>query len=285
MSTLQEKIVRLYKKAATSLPPDVENALMRSAKAEKDGSASKASLLAILENIKIARKTGRPLCQDTGVPVFFVKVPREQSQVGIQNTIIRATRIATEEIPLRPNAVDILSDKNSGDNTGIGFPIIYFEEAQENTITIDLMLKGSGCENVSQIYKLPLEELKAERDLDGVRRCALDAIHRAQGRACPPYILGIGIGASRDQVTRFAKYQLMRNLEKTNKVKVLSELEKRLLVEINQLGIGPLGLGGKTTAIGVKIGVNHRHPASYFVEVSISCWADRRARLVWQGKS
>ena len=277
----QEEIVELYRQAATYLPEDVEDALRHAATIEKDRSAAKAALSSILENIRIARETERPLCQDTGVPVFFVKVPRKQSQLKLKHIIIESTRIATEEVPLRPNAVDVISDKNSGDNTGIGFPIIYFEETQDGTTTVDLMLKGSGCENVSQIYKLPFLELKAERDLEGVRRCALDAIHRAQGRACPPYVLGIGIGASRDQVTRLAKNQLMRNLGDPNNIKVLSELEKRLLDDINQLGIGPLGLGGKTTAIGVKIGVNHRHPASYFVEVAISCWADRRARLIW----
>lgn len=281
MRILQEEIVELYRQAATYLPEDVEDALRHAATIEKDRSAAKAALSAILENIRIARETERPLCQDTGVPVFFVKIPRKQSQLKLKHIIIESTRIATEEVPLRPNAVDVISDKNSGDNTGIGFPIIYFEETQDGTTTVDLMLKGSGCENVSQIYKLPFQELKAERDLEGVRRCALDAIHRAQGRACPPYVLGIGIGASRDQVTRLAKNQLMRNLGDPNNIRVLSELENRLLDDINQLGIGPLGLGGKTTAIGVKIGVNHRHPASYFVEVAISCWADRRARLIW----
>jgi fumarate hydratase class I len=281
MGSLQEEIVNLYKKAATSLPQDIEESLTQAAKTEKNGSTSKAALASILENIRIAREKERPLCQDTGVPVFFVKVPRKRSQIEVKNAILEATRIATEEIPLRPNAVDIISDKNSGNNTGIGFPVIYFEESPDNDITLDLMLKGSGCENVSQLYKLPLEELKAERDLDGVRRCALDAICRAQGRACPPYILGIGIGASRDQVTKLAKVQLMRDLEDTNSIMTLSELEKRLIAEINQLGIGPLGLGGKTTTLGVKIGANHRHPASYFVEVCISCWADRRARLTW----
>jgi fumarate hydratase, class I len=281
MDSMQEEIVNLYKKAATSLPQDIEESLTQAAKTEKNGSTAKAALASILENIRIAREKERPLCQDTGVPVFFVKVPRKRSQIEVKNVILEATRIATEEVPLRPNAVDIIGDKNSGDNTGIGFPVIYFEESPDNAITLDLMLKGSGCENVSQLYKLPLEELKAERDLDGVRRCALDAICRAQGRACPPYILGIGIGASRDQVTKLAKVQLMRDLEDTNSIMTLSELEKRLIAEINQLGIGPLGLGGKTTALGVKIGVNHRHPASYFVEVCISCWADRRARLIW----
>src|SRR3989304_3851731 len=155
MGTLHREIIKLYREAATSLPKDVEDSLRHAAKAEKDGSTAKAALSAILENIRIARETERPLCQDTGIPVFFVKAPRKQSQLVLKNTIIESTRIATEEVPLRPNAVDILSDKNSGDNTGIGFPIIYFEESQDNTTTVELMLKGSGCENVSQLYKLP----------------------------------------------------------------------------------------------------------------------------------
>jgi len=281
MIKLRDNIVELYRKAATALPSDVEEALRYSYNDEDDGSNAKNALSAILENIKVARETGRPMCQDTGVPVFFVKAPKGLSQLELKDTIIEATKIATEEIPLRPNAVDIISDKNSGDNTGVGVPIIYFEESLNSTLTIELMLKGSGCENVSQLYRLPFEELKAERDLDGVRRCGLDAVYRAQGRACPPYIIGIGIGASRDQVTRLSKEQLLRRLEDRNETKVLSELELRLLNEINQLRIGPLGLGGKTTAIGVKIGVNHRHPASYFVDFSICCWANRRANLKW----
>ncbi|HYA11578.1 MAG TPA: fumarate hydratase [Thermodesulfovibrionales bacterium] len=281
MSRLRERIVKLYREAATSLPQDVENALEHAYEAEKGGSIGKIALSAILENIRIARDTERPLCQDTGVPIFFVRIPKGQSHLELKDTIVEATRIATKEVPLRPNAVDIISDKNSGDNTGIGFPIIYFEESHDSTFRIELMLKGSGCENVSQLYKLPFEELRAERDFDGVRRCGLDAVYKAQGRACPPYIIGIGIGASRDQVTRLAKDQLLRRIEDTNNIEVLSGLEERILKEINQLGIGPLGLGGKTTALGIKIGVNHRHPASYFVDVSICCWANRRASLTW----
>lgn len=281
MFKLRDGIVELYRKAATSLPQDVEDALRHAHEAEEDGSNAKIALTAILENIKIARETGRPLCQDTGVPVFFVKAPKGQSQLELKDTIIEATKIATEEVPLRPNAVDIITDKNSGDNTGVGFPIIYFEESPNSSLMIELMLKGSGCENVSQLYKLPFEELKAERDFDGVRRCGLDAVYKAQGKACPPYIIGIGIGASRDQVTRLSKDQLLRRLKDTNNIEILSGLEKRLINEINKLGIGPLGLGGKTTAIGVKVGVNHRHPASYFVDVSVCCWANRRASLRW----
>jgi fumarate hydratase class I len=143
------------------------------------------------------------------------------------------------------------------------------------------MLKGGGSENVGQLYKLPDEGLKAQRDLEGVRRCVIDTVVRAQGRGCPPYIIGVGIGASKDQVTRLAKDQLMRKLNDTNPTEELAALEGRLLKEINGLGIGPQGLGGRTTALGIKVGVNHRHPASYFVDVSVSCWATRRGRLIW----
>jgi fumarate hydratase class I len=281
---LRDAIIELCRKAATSLPSDVETALKCAYSEEEKNSNAKAAILAILENIRIARDTERPICQDTGVPVFFIKAPFGLSHLELKSTIMEATRIATKKVPLRANAVDALTDKNSGDNTGIGFPIIYFEETSEKKLTIDLMLKGAGCENAGQLYRLPFEELEAERDFEGVRRCVLDTVYKAQGKGCPPYIIGVGIGAAKDQVTKLAKEQLMRNLGNINKYKVLSELENRLLKDINRLGIGPLGLGGKTTAIGVKIGVNHRHPASYFVDVSVSCWADRRARLTWKMK-
>jgi fumarate hydratase, class I len=282
---LRDAIVELYRRAATSLPSDVENALKSSLRRERAGSNAKAALSTILKNADIARKTSRPICQDTGVPVFFLKVPAGLSHLKLREEIFKATRIATREIPLRPNAVDVLTDKNSGDNTGIGFPVIYIEETGSKRLTIDLMLKGSGSENIGQLYKLPIAELGAERDLQGVRRCVLDAVYTAQGRGCPPYIVGVGIGAAKDQVTRIAKGQLIRNVEDSNEYKVLSRLEKDLLKDINRLGIGPLGLGGRTTAIAVKIGVNHRHPASYFVDVSMACWAERRARLIWAMKS
>ncbi len=281
MLKLRDGIVELYKKVATSLPPDIEGALKSAHSNEVDGSIARSSLGIILENIKIARETERPICQDTGVPVFFVKIPVGLSHLELKNTFIDATRIATEKIPLRPNAVDIITDKNSGDNTGAGFPVMYFEETLSSTLTIDLMLKGAGCENAGRIYKLPVEELNAQRDIDGVRKCILDTVHKAQGTGCPPYVLGVGIGASKDQVARLAKEQLMRKLNDTNKIDKIERLEKLLLVEINELGIGPLGSGGNSTAIGVKIGVNHRHPASYFVDICVSCWATRRGRLIW----
>jgi fumarate hydratase class I len=276
---LRDAVVDLYRKAATSLPPDVEAALLSAYKKER--SVARSILSVILDNIRRARKTGRPLCQDTGVPVLFIKVPVGVSQRDIRKTIIEATRIATREVPLRANAVDVITEKNSGDNTGIGFPIMYFEETSKERLVINLMLKGAGSENVSQLYSLPHVALKAERNFEGVRRCVLDAVHKAQGKGCPPYIIGVGVGAAKDQVSRLSKEQLLRSLQDRNKNEVLSTLEKKIMHDCNKLGIGPLGLRGKTTTLGVKVGVNHRHPASYFVDVSLCCWAERRARLVW----
>ena len=281
MLKLRDGVVELYRKVATSLPPDVEEAVKAACLLETEGSTAASTLAVIAENIRRARETFRPMCQDTGVPVFYVKVPVGLSHTELRNTIMEATREATLKVPLRPNAVDIVTEKNSGDNTGEGFPVIYFEETSAGTLTIDLMLKGAGSENAGQLYKLPLPEIGAQRDLDGVRRCVLDAVQKAQGRGCPPYVIGVGIGATKDQVTRLAKVQLMRKLNDASKVRELAELEQQLLRDINSLGIGPMGLGGRTTALGVKIGVNHRHPASYFVDVSVGCWAMRRGRLIW----
>ena len=285
MTDLRDAIVELYRTAASSLPSDVEAALRHARGKEEKGSNATTALAAILENIRSARETGRPLCQDTGVPVFFIKIPCGVSHLAVKSIIIRATRIASRNIPLRPNAVDILTERNSGDNTGVGFPVVYCEETKGSSIAIDLMLKGAGSENIGQLYKLPLEEIGAERDLEGVRRCVLDTIYKAQGKGCPPYTIAVGIGASKDQVTRLSKEQLLRKIEDVNSHKALSAFEKRLLRDVNRLGIGPLGFGGRTTALGVKVGVNHRHPASYFVDVSVSCWADRRAHLIWKLQS
>ena len=265
------------------MPADVETALR--AAYRREHSTAKDVLSKVISNIGKARKTQKPICQDTGVPVFFVRVPAGISHIELKGEIMRATKIATRQIPLRANAVDILTDKNSGDNTGTGFPVIYFEETKGKKLSVDLMLKGSGSENIGQLYKLPMEEIKAERDLEGVRKCVLDTVFKAQGKGCPPYVIGVGIGATKDQVTRLSKGQLMRNLKDINRHEILSDLEKRLSHDINSLGIGPLGFGGGITTLGVKIGVNHRHPASYFVDVSVSCWADRRASLIWEIRS
>jgi fumarate hydratase class I len=285
MLKLRDGIVELYKKAATAIPSDVENALKNAYTVETETQA-KEYLNIILQNISFARRMGRPICQDTGFPVFFVKIPKCLDHKLIKEVIIDATKIATEKIPLRPNAVDVISERNTGNNVGDFFPLIYIEESEEESLVIDLMLKGGGCENLGKTYKLPAtfhynnHIITAERDFDGVKKCILDAVFDAQGKGCPPYTIGIAIGGAKDQISFIAKKQLLRRIEDTNPKVELSDIESKILEDINKLGIGT-GLGGKTTAIGVKIGVGHRHPASYFVEVSFCCWANRRARLIW----
>lgn len=281
MIRLRDAIVELYRETATSLPADVIRALQSARRREQKGSHAALALSVILDNIHAAKATASPLCQDTGVPIFFIKAPAGLSHLELRDTITMATRVATREVPLRPNAVDVLTERNTGDNTGIGFPVIYIDEIRRKRLIIDLMLKGSGSENIGQIYKLPFEGLQAERDLEGVRKCVLDTVQRAQGKGCPPYVVGVGVGATKDQVSRLSKEQLLRRLGDRNPHAVLVRFERRICDDINELGIGAVGLGGRTTALAVKIGVNHRHPASYFVDVSVSCWADRRARLIW----
>lgn len=280
MLKLRDGIVELYKRVSTSVPADVEDAI-KSACASEEGALAKESLSIMLENIRLARQTSRPVCQDTGIPFFHVKVPRGLSYTEIRNTIREATVKATEKVLLRQNAVDVITEKNSGDNTGAGFPVIHLEDTKDGSLKIDLVLRGSDCENIGQTYRLPLDILRAESDLKGVRRCVLHAIQKAQGKGCPPYVIGIGIGASIDQASALARNQLLRRISDRSEHPVIAELESRLLNEINQLGIGAMGLGGRTTATGVKIGVNHRHVSSYVVDVSVCCWLHRRGRLIW----
>jgi fumarate hydratase class I len=277
---LHDGIIELYRKVAISVPPDIEDAIRKGLSSEEDDGAKKA-LSDILDTIRRSRQESRTPCGDSGIPIFKVKVPRGLSHLEITKTIREATAIATRKVPLGPCAVDVLTGENSGDNTGIGFPVIYFEEVQDDTLTIDLMLRAAECEHYSRIYKLPLEELQAGRNLEGVEKCIVDVVKTAAGKGCPPYSIGVGIGAARDQVAVLAVRQLFRKLPDSSEHPAVSELENRLLKELNGLGIGPLGAGGKTTALGVKVGVNHRHSDSYLVDVSLACWANRRGRLIW----
>jgi fumarate hydratase class I len=153
----------------------------------------------------------------------------------------------------------------------------------QGSVIIEAMLKGGGCENGGVRYRLPDPSLRAGRDLEGVRRCVLHAVHAAQGRACPPYVVGVALSGARDAAAALAKRQLLRRLDDASPLAPLAELEARLTRESNLLGIGPAGLGGKTTVFAVKLAAEHRHPASFFVEVSFGCWAMRRAKVVIAG--
>jgi fumarate hydratase class I len=279
MQDLTEAFVELIRRASTQLPADMERALRKARDQEEPGSAAQGALDTILKNVELARTRSSAICQDTGTPIFTIHYPLGVSTRALADQIRRACAIATERSYLRPNAVDGLTGKNSGDNTGEDFPTMHFEEWDEEGIKVDLILKGGGCENVSTQYELPNSELGAGRDLEGVRRVVLDAVHKAQGLGCSPGVLGIAIGGDRGTSYIKSKRLLLRPVDDTNEQPELAALEQRLLEETNQLGIGPMGFGGKTTVLGVKIGTLHRLPASFFVSVAYMCWANRRASM------
>ena len=279
MQDLTDTFVELIRRAATLLPADMEQALHKAKEHEEPGSAAQGALDTILRNVDMSRAQSTPICQDTGTPIFEIFYPVGVSTRQLADQIRRACALATERSYLRPNAVDSLNGKNSGDNTGIDFPTLHFHEWDDEGIQVDLLLKGGGCENVSAQYKLPHGELGAGRDLEGVRRVVLDAVNRAQGQGCAPGVLGIAIGGDRGSSYVKSKRQLFRSLDDSNPEPELAALEERLLEEGNELGIGPMGFGGQTTLLGVKIGALHRLPASYFVSVAYMCWANRRASL------
>jgi len=281
---LTKEILELVRFTSTNLPLDIEKRL-RAAKDEEDsGSAAEGALDTILKNVEMARENSTPICQDTGTPIFHVQYPEGYSTRVLRKQIQAAVVGATQKTYLRPNSVNTISGKNTGDNTGDEhYPTIHFEEIDEGQpLVIELMLKGGGCENVGAQYKLPDNRLGAGRDLEGVRKVVLDTVNAAQGKGCAPGALGVSIGGDRGSSFLASKETLFRQLDDTNHDPELAALEARITEEANQLDIGPMGFGGKTTVLGTKIKGLHRLPASYFVSVSYMCWAYRRRKMIVQ---
>ncbi|MDQ5985295.1 MAG: fumarate hydratase subunit alpha [Syntrophus sp. SKADARSKE-3] len=281
MKDITKDIIELIRLTSTDLPSDVEGALREAFQREETGSAARGALETILQNIEISRRDSTPICQDTGTPLFFVSVPAENSFAGIRHQITEAVIEATKRSYLRPNAVDALAEINTGNNVGgRDFPVIHFQEAAGDVLTMNLILKGGGSENVGTQYALPNAQLHAARDLDGVRKVVLHAVQKAQGQGCAPGILGVAIGGDRSSSYEASKAVLLRKLSDCHQYPALADLERRIMAQANQLGIGPMGFGGCTTVLGVKIAALTRHPASYFVTVSYMCWACRRRRMI-----
>ena len=294
-----DKLVDLIRDTSSSLPPDVLKALQAAARKEKKGSSAAVVLKTILDNCAIAAKRGTPLCQDTGTLTFFVD---ERLRRKVTPAVIgKAVALATEKGYLRKNTIDAVTGRSYDDNCAEGAPVVHYvagkrEEGrgkrEEGKVT--LILKGGGSENMSRQYSLPDAALGAGRDLEGVRKCVLDAVQKIQGYGCAPGILGVCIGGDRATGFEVAKEQLLRQLDEGERVRScegerdsssqpdklstsqLLNLEKRLLKEANSLGIGPMGLGGRTTLLGVKVAARTRVPASFFVTVAYMCWACRR---------
>jgi len=276
MSALQESLVELIRRTSAEIPDDVQRAIVRSLEDEKKGTIAESALKIIERNIELAKQKSQPICQDTGSILFYVDCPVGFDQIAFEETAREAVKLSTKKGFLRQNSVDSLTGKNDGTNLGPGAPAIHFHQHRSPEIFVRLVLKGGGCENVGAQYSLPNEKLHANRDLDGCRKVILDAVLQAQGKGCGPGILGVCIGGDRATGYEFSKKQFLRNLPDRNPVKELDALEQDIWKTANELGIGPMGFGGKTTLLGVKIGAANRLPASFFVSVSYMCWAYRR---------
>lgn len=283
MEDLTNHFLELVRLTATDLAPDIEKSLREATAREEPGSAARGAMDTIIQNVEMARKESTPICQDTGTPIFYVQHPEGWSTRKLKQQIQDAVVQATEKSYLRPNSVNTITGKNTGNNTGDEhYPAIHFEEVEGDTLVVDLILKGGGCENVGAQYKLPDNRLGAGRDFEGVRKVVLDAVYQAQGKGCSPGVLGVAIGGDRGSSYVASKETLLRQLDDENPEPKLAELENRLTEEANQLCIGPMGFSGKTTVLGTKITGIHRLPASYFVSVSYMCWAYRRRQMKYK---
>ncbi len=277
--------MELIRRASAEIPDDVNEALVLSLENEKKGTIAESALKIIERNIELARRKSQPICQDTGSILFYVDCPVAYDQITFEETAREAVKEATKKGFLRQNSVDSINGKNDGTNVGPGSPVVHFHQHRSSELKVSLMLKGGGCENVGAQYSLPNEKLKAGRDLDGCRKVILDAVLQAQGKGCGPGILGVCIGGDRASGYEFSKQQFLRRLPDRNPITELDALEQDILKTANELGIGPMGFGGKTTLLGVKICAANRVPASFFVSVSYMCWAFRRQAVVLNGQA
>lgn len=277
---VEDALLELIRKAACALPEDVRIALERARICEGEATSAGKTLGILTQNCALAKEGNTPMCQDTGTLTFFWKVPPGTAQRPLIALANAAVREATKRGWLRKNTIETLSGASVDDNVADGIPVHHVEEADVEALEVTLLLKGGGSENMSCQYSLPDARLGAGRDLAGVRACVLDAVHRIQGQGCAPGILGICIGADRAEGFATAKQQLLRKLDDVNPKSELAKLEAQLLEEANSLGIGPMGLGGKTTLLGVKVAARTRLPASYFVTIAYCCWACRRHTAV-----
>jgi len=279
MLMLENSLLELITMTSTSLPPDVRAVMAHALRDETPNTQASQALNIIATNIDMAQDDEGPICQDTGMPTFIVHTPVDVNQMVIKQAIRAMVAEATKRGKLRPNSVDSITGKNSGNNLGPGTPVIHFEQWEEDEIEVKLILKGGGCENKNIQYSLPmeLEHLgKAGRDLAGVKKCILHAVWQAQGHGCAPGALGVCIGSDRAHGYDLAKMELFRTLDDVNPDPVLAKLEAEIMAEANTLGVGPMGFGGQASLIGCKITAANRLPASFFVSVAYDCWAFRR---------
>jgi len=273
-NAIESGIIELIKKAETELPKDVIIALKQAY--DREEGIAKIQIETILKNIELAKTSGRPMCQDTGIQTFFITAGFDSPYLKtIKGILFDAVKKATIEIPLRPNTVDLFTGKNHGDNTGDYIPSITWDLLPGSDIRITALPKGGGSENMSR-----LGMLKPGVGIEGVKKFIVDEGMKAGGSPCPPTVIGVGIGGGADISLKLAKIALLRPVGKRHPEQTISTIEQEIIERINGSGIGPMGLGGKTTVLDVHIEKAHRHPASLPVGISVQCWADRRSSMV-----
>src|ERR1051325_8015552 len=280
--SFRQNILELIRRTSAFLPPDVENVINLQRKLEAAGSKADFALELVAQNIGLAKARSLPICQDTGTIGFYFETPRGVDQLELEEACREAVKEATAKGYLRQNSVDSVDGTNTGDNLGPGSPEFHWEQTRDANIHVRLILKGGVCENMSAQYSLPMEiqGKRADRNLEGVRACILDAVWKAQGKGSGPGFLGVAIGGDRASGFEFAKRQLLRSVDDTNPDSQLAELEARIMKEANTLDIGPMGFSGKFTVGCCKVGKLNRLPASFFVSVAYMCWAYRRRGVV-----
>jgi fumarate hydratase class I len=280
-----ESLVELIRVTSTIVPDDVARTLLAARKNEAANTSASYAMDIIKDNIELAKIKSQPLCQDTGTVIFYIYHPAGLHQAPFKDAIKKAIVKATQKGYLRQNSVNSLTGENAGTNLGEGHPSLHFYETNKKEVEVKMVLKGGGCENVSAQYSLPDTTLGAGRDLEGVRKVVIDAVHKAQGKGCGPGALGVCVGGDRADSAYYAKKQLLRKLDDSNPNKVLDKMEKEIVETCNKLGIGPMGFGGKTTLISCKMTHANRVPASFFVSISYMCWAFRRQGVILDKKN
>jgi len=286
---LYDSLLELIRRTSSDLPDDIRQALARGAAKEKAASSAASALATVVLNVEQAAGDSAPICQDTGMIKFYVEAPVGYDTIRFEEDARRAVHDATKKGYLRQNSVDSITGENSGTNLGPGTPVFHVESTRDPGVTVRLVMKGGGCENVGAQYALPVElaefKKRANRDLAGVKLAILHAIWKAQGQGCSPGYIGAAIGGDRAAGLATAAEQLLRTVDDVNPDPRLAALEQEIFEAANALEIGPMGFGGKTTVLGVKVAARNRLPASYFVSVAYACWAHRRrgCRLNGQG--
>ncbi len=273
---LETQLVKSIEKTVTTLPENTLNALKESKYKEEGG--SEVQINNMIKSINISRSKKVPICQDTGTPTFFVEIgsnfPNLQKIGEIKPIIQKAVQKATKKVPLRPNSVDPITNENSGDNTGKNIPYVHWEITNSENIQINFLPKGGGSENMSQ-----LKMLNPSKTIEDVKKSVLDKIASMGGKPCPPTVIGIGLGGGADIAMNLAKKSLLRPIGKHHKETRIEKIEKEIKEKANELGVGPMGVGGKTTVLDIKLEYANRHPASLPLGIIVQCWCNRRGSI------